>query len=247
MATAQDIGNEILFNLVEPGVNWGAQPNNDVNADYSWTSLLFHMNRGLQNWLARTGYAPLVSDKYVTLPIVAGLDYVLPLDLLALQRVEYSTGGGPFTPIPILSFDEFDNQTGLQQNVQSTGAPVMAREAFGIQPNLTMRWNPYPTQGNVEAGDMVALYYSSMGGVLVNPTDVPGIPEQFHDALAFWCLSRFWLRKRDPTYAKFWKNEYEETVNKAKALIFDTNQGHTWAFTDSDQTMDVLPDDDFVN
>ncbi len=363
MPTAQDLGNDVLFNLREPGVNWGGLPSNAANADYAWTAILYQLNLALRDFVSKTGFAPSISEKHVVSNITPGQDYPLPADLVALIRVEYAISGAAFKPLPELSFDEFDSETGLQANVSAQGPPRMYREPFGQTPNQCIRWNPYPTPGNagiaygsfVVAGppavgdsialqlvygattvnvgpyivlptdtiatitialanllnasaavvgvgafiaaattvlvsgqvnvqallggvngnlitiasnvassagltvtpgaptnlsggnavpDQVALYYSANGGVLVLGTDVPGIPDTYHEALACWTLERFWLRKNDAGYAKFWKDLYTEYVVDARKRYFNLNQAKTFGFQDPDESVDGLPGDD---
>src|ERR1700676_851515 len=73
-------------------------------------------------------------------------------------------------------------------------------------------------------GDTITFYYSSLGTMLVNPTDVPGLPNQFHMALVYRLLSDYWDRKQDAGQAERYLKKYDRAVLKAKAYTFDLNR-----------------------
>jgi predicted RNA-binding protein with TRAM domain len=73
-------------------------------------------------------------------------------------------------------------------------------------------------------GDTITFYYSTLGTVLVNPTDTPGIPAQYHMALVYRVLSDYWDRKGDPGQSDRYLKKYEAMVVKAKAFTYDTNR-----------------------
>ena len=73
-------------------------------------------------------------------------------------------------------------------------------------------------------GDTITFYYSSLGTTLVNPTDVPGLPNQFHMAIVYRVLSDYWERKQDPGQADRYLKKFDRAVAKAKAYTFDTNR-----------------------
>lgn len=73
-------------------------------------------------------------------------------------------------------------------------------------------------------GDMMTWYYSTLGMVLVNPGDTPGIPPQFHMGIVYRVLGNYWLRKQDFAQAKEYMNRYQVDVMRAKAFPFDSNR-----------------------
>jgi len=73
-------------------------------------------------------------------------------------------------------------------------------------------------------GDTMTFYYSSMGNVMVNPGDTPGIPAMFHNALVYRVLADYWERKQDGAQADRYLRKYEKLVEKGKSLTFDINR-----------------------
>src|SRR5579875_231163 len=81
-----------------------------------------------------------------------------------------------------------------------------------------------PFTGGSVISDTITIYYQSLGNVLVNLTNVPGIPAQFHMAPVYGVLRHYWLRKQDPVQAKAYGDAYNRKVLEAKALVFDYNK-----------------------
>ena len=244
--SAQDLANHTLFNLREfNSVNFGGLPLNAVGSPYSFLNLLPLFNVAIARFLAATGYAPALTETFSVIPVVDTSttygNFTLPTAMRSLVRVEYASGTtGLFTPLPQLSFDRFDAEVGLQYPNGVIGQPDFYREPFGG----AIRFNPYPNAANVAAGDQLALYYMSSGTTLVNPTDVPNIPADYHEAIYAFALSRCWMLKNDKDYATMWLTEFTEQVKEAKRLYYDLNRGQTFGFIDDDDTMDGLPDSD---
>lgn len=348
----QDIGNAVLFEMREPGVNWGSAPTIPASADYNQGAIAQYASRGIIEFILKTGYSPNVMDKYLVLPATAGLDYALPTDLRALIRMEYASGqGGAFIPLTQLSFDEYDAQTGVYTTVQQTGQPQAYRQPFGPLGAMIVRFNPYPTFANagIASGtiqytntpgvgdtvisnfvsgvthvntnpytvnatdtlytiavgaaaainvsgaaaflgpavastsgsvtfpslvsgtpgnaityagtimtskslkatpsvatnlagggppDQIGIYYTTKGIQLVNWTDVPNIPDDFHEALIYYTLSRMWRRKNDQNYSDYYRKQFEEFIAPARALYFNVNQAESFGMADDDLTID---------
>ena len=70
-------------------------------------------------------------------------------------------------------------------------------------------------------GDTITFYYSSLGTVLINPGDTPGIAPQFHMALVYRVLSDYWERKSDAGQSDRYMKKYLAMVQRAKAYVFD--------------------------
>jgi hypothetical protein len=73
-------------------------------------------------------------------------------------------------------------------------------------------------------GDIITYYYSSLGTLLINPGDTPGIPPQFHMALVYRVLTDYWRRKQDLAMAKEYFGAYKDEVARAKSYTFDLNR-----------------------
>ena len=73
-------------------------------------------------------------------------------------------------------------------------------------------------------GDTIQMYYSSLGQMLVDAGDTPGIPPQYHLALAYRVLADFWLVKQDFEQSKAYTAKFNDAVAQAKAYIYDRDQ-----------------------
>ena len=221
--TLQQQLNALANLLLEPAITASSQ--------FSLSQSTADINQGIAEFLGRTGLAPLLSDKYVAQTITAGLDYTLPADLAALVRMEYRVGlTGASITLPQYTFDEFDIATGAGGGLSATGAPICYREPFAGK----VRFYPYPVAANVTAGDQITLYYTTTGTVLVNLTDVPNIPLQFHMAPVYYCLSMYWLIKMDEAAADRYDKKFNDLIHRAKSLIYDENQAEIFGFSEDD-------------
>ena len=97
MATLLDLENMAYSWLrepeyIDPGGGRAVPP---LGAQFDLASLDRDLNNAVQIFLARTGYAPDLADKMATipLPLVPQRDYVLPIDLVSLRRIEYTIVG----------------------------------------------------------------------------------------------------------------------------------------------------------
>ncbi len=96
---------------------------------------------------------------------------------------------------------------------------------FKITTNsTTMQVSPTTLTYFSPNGDLITFYYSSLGIQLDAPGDVPGIPPQYHMALAYRVLGDYWIRKNDRGLAADFMKRYQAAVDKAKAFTFDTNR-----------------------
>ena len=87
-----------------------------------------------------------------------------------------------------------------------------------------MTVTPASSAAFTPGGDTITFYYSSLGTILVNPGDTPGIPPQFHMALVYKVLSDYWPRKQSLELANHYLGRYEAEVVRAKSFVFDANR-----------------------
>lgn len=83
-------------------------------------------------------------------------------------------------------------------------------------------------------GDTLTCYYSSLGQMLVDIGDTPGIPPQFHMALCYRVLSDFWLVKQDFNQSKAYEEKFKASVAEAKAYVFDRDQSSQFTLAGDD-------------
>lgn len=215
----QEMTNRVLALLDEPGSNPGGAPNIPGGATFNQFLITDTLNEGVAAFIADADYMPSVMDKYLQTAIVAGEDFALPTDALAVQRVEYLAGGvGPPMLVPMLDFDEFDVYSGGAYT--ATDNPQIVRVPFAGM----MRFWPYPTAINVTAGDQLILYYTSLGTTLVNLADTVNIPTECQEAPIAYALSRFFSRKHAPADEQLWERRFEAICARAKRKIWANDQ-----------------------
>ncbi len=224
--TLYQLQNKVLLLLREQGWNPNpfAAPTYPINGEFNPAVMTADLNVAQQILMADIGFRPMLTEKYVAVPVVAGLDFALPADLYALIRLEYQSGLFGSVKLEAKTFDEFDQLTAGGYDDNDTGYPYCYRTPFGTAGAQVVRFWPQPSAGNVTAGDTVGLYYSSQGTFMVNGTDQPGIPGVLHEALACHVLSKYWRRKNDSEQAKMWRDEYAQHVRNGKALAENMTQ-----------------------
>lgn len=316
--------------LREPGPDTGQPP--PQNGDFAQPIVDRDLNIALAQFLSQTGWAPKVSEKMRDFPVYPGLDYPLPPDCQALNRIEYTIAGQtPYKLIP-LNNEDFDRKLG-NQIPASTGNPYYYRVSFagyirlqpapteanfigpgrgtisfngapavgdivwatlmapGLPPVVTQSYtsNSSDTLGTIASrlaqlinnsaavqgfqrflqpastlqntvifnsliapgtgivyfvsttsttmqlspvvpsnlspqGDIMTFYYTSSGDMLLLPEDTPGIPPQFHMALAYRVLMDYWRRKQSLEMAKEYERMYRDAVLEAKKLELDSER-----------------------
>ena len=73
-------------------------------------------------------------------------------------------------------------------------------------------------------GDIISFYYTSLGTVMVNPGDTPGIPPQFHMAIVYRVLADYWKIKQDFSQSKDYASEFTAAVREAKGYDLDSDR-----------------------
>lgn len=96
----------------------------------------------------------------------------------------------------------------IQGAITGNGATIAPTSATNLSPT----------------GDTITFYYTSLGTVLVNGGDSPGIPPQFHMAPVYRVLSDYWERKSDPGQSDRYLKKYDLMVKRAKAYVFDSQR-----------------------
>jgi hypothetical protein len=241
LSSLNDLTNSVLFSLLEPGANFGGAPQIPQGATYSQAVITKAINDGIKAYIAMSGFPPTITERVYQFTITAGLDYVLPADLVALRRVEYDAGntGNPI-PLARLSFDQFDVQTGDNASLQAAGTPLTYREPFAG----SIRLNPQPNAANVAADDQIYLYGSSYGITLANGADIPNIPVEHHEALECYALAKLTPRKFDDAQGGVWFKKFLSWVELAKRRYWDVNQDADFQIQDAEMSgQNTLYDD----
>jgi hypothetical protein len=227
--------NRILFHLREDGFD-PADVTPTFSADYPQAILTADVNDAIKQLIDAADFPENLTDVYSVVPVTATLDFALPANCIALDRVEYIIGGvqAPYKLIQ-QTFDEFDVETSGGQDLSEQGQAYVYRTPFGVPPNLTIRLFPTPTAGNVTAGDTLALYYRSDGNTLVNFSDYPSIPQEFHGGLFHYPLSLYFAKKLDGPTSEFHSKKWGEFVFRAKKWQDAVNMGVATSISDAEE------------
>jgi hypothetical protein len=168
-------------------------------------------------------YATLVNGTTV---IVTGNYVVLSSDTLATVAVALSnlinnslavTGINAFLATTIASNNTVQLTALLAPGTQITYAATLTGSTMAVSPSAATNLLPN--------GDIITYYYSSLGTLLINPLDSPGLPPQFHMAPVYRVLVDYWRRKQDLNMAKEYNAAYKDEVARAKSYTFDLNRG----------------------
>jgi len=106
--------------------------------------------------------------------------------------------------------------------LNTTGINVAALNSGTLGNALTFTASTSDTSGlftvsptaltNLSGGgiaDLLKIYYTSLGTLMVNGSDYPGLPAQFHVALAYWVLKDYWRRKDDANESDRYAADYK--------------------------------------
>lgn len=111
-----------------------------------------------------------------------------------------------------------------QVNMTSLNSPGTQITYAATLTGSTMVVTPTTATAMSPTGDTVTWYYSSLGTLLVNNGDTPGIPPQFHMAPVYRVLMDYWARKSDMGQSKHYFDMFALEVKRGKDYIFDLNQ-----------------------
>ena len=130
------------------------------------------------------------------------------------------TGGGAFMSAAIANNQGVEGAIALPALVAGSGGNAYTYSGGAVG---GMQISPTATTNFVGGGpsDMIWLYYTSLGTTLVNPTDVPGLPAEFHQGIVDRVLARLWRRKLDFDQVKAYQADCEANVKMAKQYYWE--------------------------
>lgn len=177
--TRTDMENRVWHLLREPGPDTGNPA--PQTGDYAQEVVDRDLNIALSQFLSQTGWAPKLSEKFLDFPVYPGLDYPLPPDVQALNRIDYTIAGQtPYKLIP-LNWEDFDRKLG-DQIPASTGNPYYYRVPFAGY----IRLQPQPTEANFLGPGVGTLTVGNQPNVgdqvwatLINPTFPPVVTQKY--------------------------------------------------------------------
>ena len=132
--------NRLWHLLREPGPDTGFLP--PQSGDYNQATVQRDLNIWLGRFIGETGLACDVSDRQVTVPVFAGLDYPVPPDLQSLYGIDYTPSGQQTFPLISVNMKEWNAY--CADITLSVGQPSAFREPFAGY----IRLFPQPSLGN---------------------------------------------------------------------------------------------------
>lgn len=200
----------------------------DLNLGYfTQAQLLVFINNGQREVQKRLLQTP--GDWYVTAvntPTVQNQsDYVLPSNFLKIHRIECVLSGTPPNevkgPLEKITINESD------QLPPGPGTPSCY---FQKQNIITVL--PAPDT----AGQTLRLYYSYLVADMVNPTDIPDVPNQYQELIAWFAIRNCFTKdQRDPTpvlaeiavYETMMKQDAQQRdVSRGRRIV--NTEGQSW-------------------
>ena len=141
-------------------------------------------------------------------------DYLLPSDFLKMHRCELILSGTAPNevkgPLSFITINEAD---------QLPAGPGTPSCAWIIQNIMSV----YPAPNT--AGQTLRIYYSYLVADMVNPTDIPDVPNQYQELVAWLAIKNCFTKdQRDPAPVLAEIAAYE-TMMKADAQQRDVTQG----------------------
>ena len=149
--------------LREPGPDTGFLP--PVVGDYNMAVVQRDLNIWTGRFIGETGLASDVSDRLVTVPVFAGMDFPVPPDMQALYQIDYNPAGQQTFPLISVNMKEWNNY--CADVTLSVGQPSAFREPFAgyirlfPQPSLGQALGPgigtITFSGTINAGDQAQV------------------------------------------------------------------------------------------
>lgn len=234
--------NAVLQRARARGVNFGGPAGNtagDFNPPYA---VKLFLNTGYNELLSRTQQSPTATlevsfpttasaEAYSLNPIPPNGPLVNPAALRVYEMI-YQQLGGIERYIEGTSSDRFRRYSGnyVRRYANFGPMPRYWTQSFGLR-----QMDLFP--GTVAVGDVIILTITpdpqsspaacpaSNGGVLVNDSDVPLVPPQFHMALVDYALSQFLDAGGQTAQRDVARQRFEDKVNEAIDFGSSTGEG----------------------
>lgn len=155
------------------------------------------LNEGLQR-VARRLLIRFEEVDYAISTVASTATYAIPSDLLRVRSVRDTTTPRQLSVVDVTDMDSY---------VASSGRPrIYAIDASNLR--------FYPTPDAVYS---MSLRYWKNPATLVNDTDIPGIPADYHDLLATWAKARLYEYEDDVSMAQYFQAKFTTDLNAAAA------------------------------
>jgi hypothetical protein len=249
--------NAVLSKARVYGTNWGS-PTQNAASNYDPPYLVkLMLNEGYNNFLARTMNYPIAAIKvsfptralvtaYTINPIPPSGGTINP-SALRVYELTYTPSGAQERRVVSVSTarfraatNEYKSRLGVYSSWPQFWSQLFGRRQIDIWP------------GTAVANDVISLTIcpdpqsspagcpAANGGVLVNDTDVPLIPPEFHQALVHYAVSELCEAANAMDQANLTRAKYEKMVEDA------INFGSSYGEGDPEQSVIDIWDDEFM-
>jgi hypothetical protein len=156
-----------------------------------------YINDGYLNLVRRVDYY--VDENTQDYPTVQGTAmYPLPTDFARVRSVRRTDLGEEMTAVGLRTID---------RSFTTAGAPV-----FYAMDGANIHLFPVPDQAYP-----LELRYWKLPALLVNDTDVPTIPADYHSLLIFWAVAAAYSAEDDSQTGALWQAKYDKGLSEFSA------------------------------
>lgn len=156
-----------------------------------------YINNGYLNTVRRVSYY--VDENTQDYPTITGTSmYSLPADFARVRSLRRTDLGRELMSVGLRTID---------RSVITSGTPY-AYAMDGANVHL------YPTPDQVYP---LELRYWKMPAQLVNDTDVPTLPADYHSMLIYWAVSEAYAAEDDSQTAQYWQAKYDRDLAEFSA------------------------------
>lgn len=230
-----DIQNAIIARQRQFGVAWGSSPTNSNNSFLAPYEILLYINQAYNDFLSRTmnnqiaaiqiQFNSIENSMSVPLNSCPASGAIINPAALRVHEFIYTQQNSYDRRVEILSTEQFRTATGQYQqrfNIKSN-YPQFATQLFGrrqldVFPALANSTDVIKLTITPDPCSSPVTCLASNGGQLVNGTDIPLFPAQFHSAIVHYVVSELSDISNKPEQRDNAFKRYLEIVDNANAF-----------------------------
>lgn len=147
-------------------------------------------------------------------------NYTLPTDIMKLQSVKYAG-----ISLRASTLQELDSLMGTDDQTIAQGYAVGTPQTYWLYAN---ELNLYPAPATSLAGG-ISIYYTRQPTDVAASTDVPGIPQEYHNSLVEYCMAKAFELDANHFVASMKQQRFDQSVAALKQNV-DWNSQQYYPF-----------------
>lgn len=171
------------------------------------TNVLRLLNNGLQDLFeeAELEATSGVGGEAAIVTVAGQQRYTLPTNCVKPRQLQWRLSG-TLRDVTYLQLDPFRTIS----RTTTAAEPVTGPLYWTIWGNAMLLW-PIPTDNGTAGGDgeLVLDFYKSPD-TLVNDSDVPDIPTQYHNLLEYYATAMAYAQNEEGQWAQYWEGRFRE-------------------------------------